>query len=87
MLLRGGAIFGNASTRISEIVPSERQLAYGGWPDIDELYKKQLRRRTPEKREAMLHEIQKILHERTQSAPIWDYFWPSGTGPASRRPR
>ena len=35
----------------------------------------------PEKREAMLHDIQKILHERTRFAPIWDYFWPSGIGP------
>ncbi len=55
--------------------------AYGGFPDIDELYKRQLTETDPEKREAMLHEIQKILHERTRFAPIWDYFWPSGLGP------
>ena len=35
----------------------------------------------PKKREAMLHQVQKILHERTRFAPIWDYFWPSGIGP------
>jgi peptide/nickel transport system substrate-binding protein len=29
----------------------------------------------------MLHELQKMLHERTRFAPIWDYFWPSGLGP------
>jgi len=75
------AILGNASTRISEIVPSSGSYAYGGWPDIDELYKKQLGETDPKKREAMLHEIQKTLHERTRFAPIWDYFWPSGTGP------
>jgi len=35
----------------------------------------------PAKREAMLHHIQKLLHERTRFAPIFDYFWPSGLGP------
>ena len=74
-------IYGNASTRMSVIVPSSGIFAYGGWPDIDELYEKQLTETDPEKREAMLHEIQKILHERTRFAPIWDYFWPSGLGP------
>ena len=44
-------------------------------------YKKQLTETDPEKREAILHEIQKILHERTRFAPIWDYYWPSGIGP------
>jgi peptide/nickel transport system substrate-binding protein len=75
------AIYGNASTRISEIVPSNGNYAYGGWPDVDEMYKKQLTETDPKKREAMLHELQKILHERTRFAPIWDYFWPSGLGP------
>jgi peptide/nickel transport system substrate-binding protein len=76
-----GATYGNASTRMSVIVPSDGIYAYGGWPDVDELYKKQLTENDPEKRATMLHEIQKILHERTRFAPIWDYFWPSGIGP------
>ena len=75
------AIMGNASTRIAAIVPSDGTYAYGGWPDLDELYKKQLSETDPEKRGAMLAEIQKILHERVRFAPIWDYFWPSGVGP------
>ncbi len=75
------AIFGNASTRMSENVPSSGTYAYGGWPDIDELYQKQLTETDAAKREAMLHQIQKLLHERTRFAPIYDYFWPSGVGP------
>ena len=75
------AIYGNASTRVSEIVPSSGTYAYGGWPDVDELYKKQLGESDPAKREAMLQQLQKILNERTRYAPIWDYFWPSGLGP------
>jgi peptide/nickel transport system substrate-binding protein len=75
------AIYGNASTRMSESVPSSGAYAYGGWPDIDDLYKQQLTETDPEAREGMLHKIQKTLHERTRFAPIWDYFWPTGIGP------
>ena len=75
------AIFGNTSTRLSENVPSSGTYAYGGWPDVDELYRKQLNETDPAKREGMLHQIQKLLHERTRFAPIYDYFWPSGVGP------
>ena len=75
------AIYGNASTRMSESVPSSGAYAYGGWPDIDDLYKRQLTETDPEAREGMLHKIQKTLHERTRFAPIWDYFWPTGIGP------
>jgi len=75
------AVYGNASTRMSEVVPTSGSYAYGGYPDIDDLYKKQLSETDPAKREAMLHQIQKTLHERTRFAPIWDYFWPTGLGP------
>ena len=53
------AIYGNASTRMAENVPSSGTYAYGGWPDVDELYQKQLTETDPEKRGAMLAEIQK----------------------------
>jgi peptide/nickel transport system substrate-binding protein len=75
------AIYGNASTRMAENVPSAGTYAYGSWPDIDELYQKQLTETDPAKRGEMLHRIQKILHERTRFAPIYDYFWASGIGP------
>src|SRR5207237_9396691 len=60
------AIYGNASTRISEIVPSAGMYAYGGYPDIDDLFKRQLTEVDPKKREAMLHQIQKTVHEPTR---------------------
>jgi len=66
---------------MSEVVLSTGTYSYGGYPDIDELYKRQLTQTDPKKREGMLHEIQKTLHERTRFAPIFDYFWPSGLGP------
>ena len=63
-----------------------RGYAYGGWPDVDELYKQQAREADTKKREVMLHQIQQILHERVRFAPIFDYFWPSGVGPRVEDP-
>jgi len=37
------AVYGNAASRLSEIVPSDGAYAYGGYPDIDALYKEQAR--------------------------------------------
>ena len=80
------AVYGNASTRMSEIVPADGAFAYGAFPDVDELYKRQSRENDAKKRDAMLHEIQKTLHERMRFAPIYDYFWPSGVGPRVEDP-
>jgi hypothetical protein len=45
------------------------------------LFQKQLGETDPGKREQMLQEMQKMLHERTRFAVIYNYFWPSGIGP------
>jgi peptide/nickel transport system substrate-binding protein len=75
------AVYGNAASRLSEIVPSEGAYAYGGYSDIDEMYKEQARESDRAKREALLHRIQQLLHERVRFGPIFDYVWPSGVGP------
>jgi peptide/nickel transport system substrate-binding protein len=75
------ALYGNAASRMSEIVPSNGAYAYGGEADIDELYKQQSTETDRMKREALLHQIQKLLHERVRFAPIYEYIWPSGVGP------
>ena len=33
------------------------------------------------KREALLHKIQQLVHERAMFAPIFLFVWPSGMGP------
>jgi peptide/nickel transport system substrate-binding protein len=75
------ALYGNAASRMSEVVPSDATYAYGGYPDIDDLYKNQARETDKKKREAMLHKIQQLLHERVRFGPIYQYIWPSGIGP------
>jgi peptide/nickel transport system substrate-binding protein len=64
-----------------------RTYAYGGYPDIDGLYKEQALVTDRRKREALLHQIQQLLHERVRFGPIWDYVWPSGVAREWRSPR
>jgi peptide/nickel transport system substrate-binding protein len=80
------AAYGNAASRMSEHVPSTGTYAYGGYPDIDALYKEQALVTDRRKREALLHQIQQLVHERVRFGPIWDYVWPSGVGPRVEEP-
>jgi len=80
------ALYGNAASRMSEIVPTDGTYAYGGYPDIDALYKQQARETDRRQREALLHQIQYLLHERVRFGPIWEYIWPSGIGPRVEEP-
>ena len=82
----GVALYGNAASRMSEVVPSTGAYAYGGYPDIDALYAQQALETDRNKREAMLHQIQRLLHERVRFGPIWEYIWPSGIGPRVAEP-
>ena len=80
------ALYGNAASRMSEVIPSEGSFAYGGWPDVDALYKQQARETDRRKREALLHQIQQIVYGRVRIAPIFQYIWPSGIGPRVEEP-
>jgi peptide/nickel transport system substrate-binding protein len=80
------ALYGNAASRLAEVVPSTGTYAYGGYPDIDALYAQQARETDHAKREAILHQIQRLVHERVRIAPIWQYIWPSGIGPRVAEP-
>jgi peptide/nickel transport system substrate-binding protein len=75
------ALYGNAASRMAEWVPTTGAYAYGGYPDVDALYKQQATETDRRKREALLHQIQQIIRDRMRFAPIWDYTWPSGVGP------
>jgi peptide/nickel transport system substrate-binding protein len=80
------ALYGNAASRMSEVIPSDGSYAYGGYPDIDALYKQQGRETDRKKREALLHQIQQLVHERVRLGPIYEYIWPSGIGPRVAEP-
>ena len=77
----GSAAFGNAATRIEAFVLSSGIRAYGGYPDIDGLYQEQASELDTKKREASLHRIQRLMHERAMFAPIVEPAFLCGYGP------
>jgi peptide/nickel transport system substrate-binding protein len=72
---------GNAATRVEAFIYSKGSYAYGGYPDIDELFQQQSRERDPAKREVLLHRIQQLTIDRVMFAPIWNTRVLIGVGP------
>ena len=72
---------GNAATRVEAFIYSKGSFAYGGYPDIDELFLQQARERDPGKRESLLHRIQQLTIDRAMFAPIWSTRVLIGVGP------
>ncbi len=72
---------GNAASRVAEFMYSKGSHAYGGYPDIDDLFQQQARERDPGKREALLHRIQQLTIDRVMFAPIMDLRALMGVGP------
>jgi peptide/nickel transport system substrate-binding protein len=79
ILAASGAI-GSASTRLENYVVSWGEFAYGGYPDLDELFQRQARERDPKRREALLHELQRQVYERAMFAPIFEIAGLNGVG-------
>jgi len=72
---------GNAATRVEAFIQSKGAYAYGGYPDIDELFQEQARERDAKKREALLFKIQQLTIDRVMYAPIMDLRALGGVGP------
>jgi len=47
-------------------------------PEVQDLFDRQARELNRGKREEMLHQIQKVLHDRTVFAPIWENGFRNG---------
>ena len=60
--------------------------AYGGYPDLDDLFLQQAQERDRKRREALLHQIQRLLHERVMHAPIFEPATLHGVGPRVAEP-
>jgi peptide/nickel transport system substrate-binding protein len=73
--------FGNAATRLEAFVVSGGTYAYGGYPDIDGLFREQAAELDLKRREATLHRIQQLLHDKVMFAPIWLNAGMNGVGP------
>ena len=81
-LIQGASgAFGNAATRIEAFVATGGAYVYGSYPDIDGLFKEQAGENDPKRREATLHRIQQLVHEKVVYAPIWELAFLNGVGP------
>jgi peptide/nickel transport system substrate-binding protein len=72
---------GNASTRLEAFVLTGATYAYGGYPDIDGLFREQVSEVDRKKREATLHKIQQLMHERVMFLPLLEPAFLNGVGP------
>jgi peptide/nickel transport system substrate-binding protein len=76
---RGAA--GNAATRLDAFVAAAGTFTYGSYADIEGLIREQAAELDPKKRQAILHRIQEMIHERAMFAPIWELAFLNGYGP------
>ena len=71
---------GNAATRLEAYAVSGGTFAYGGYPEIDGLFREQSNQLDRAKREATLHRIQQLVQERAMVAPIYELAFLTGVG-------
>jgi len=77
---------GPASSRLESFVVSSAPYASGGYPDIDDLFGQQAQERDRKKREALLYQIQRLMHERIMFGPIFEPATLHGIGPRVEEP-
>jgi peptide/nickel transport system substrate-binding protein len=73
--------FGNAATRLESFVVAGGAYVYGSYPDIDSLFKDQTAELDRKKREALLHKIQQLMHDKAMHIPVWELAFINGHGP------
>jgi peptide/nickel transport system substrate-binding protein len=73
--------FGNAATRLETFVAASGPYAYGSYPDIDGLLREQAGELDRKRREATLHRIQQLMHDKAMVAPIWELGFIHAQGP------
>ena len=71
----------NAATRLEGYVTRTGNFAYGVLPEVEDLFQRQAREVDRTKREAMLHQIQRIVHERVIHAPLYELAGLHASGP------
>src|SRR5262249_42243767 len=73
--------FGNAASRIESYVAKGGAYVYGSYPDLHAPFQQQGTQIDAKQREATLHKIQQIVHDRTIYAPLWQLAFLNGAGP------
>jgi len=82
LVFGGSGTAGNAATRLQTFATKGGQYAMGVLPEVQDLFECQARELDKKKREELLHQIQRILHDRVIFAPIWENGFIRGVGPS-----
>ena len=77
---------GNAATRIETMATKNGLYAYGVLPEVEDLFQRQAKELDRKKREELLHQAQKILHDKVVFAPIWENGFIRASGPRVEEP-
>ena len=81
-LIQGASgAFGNAATRLETFVVKGGAYVYGNYPELDELFQQQAAELDLKKREALLHKMQQLVHEKGIYAHLWQQAFINGVGP------
>ena len=72
---------GNAATRLEGYVTKTGIYSYGVIPEVEDLFEQQARELDRKKREALLDQIQRILHDRVMQAPLYQLGFVCAVGP------
>ena len=81
LIQSGSGAYGNAATRLEAFVAADGLYAYGSYPDIEGLFREQAAELDPKRREAILHKLQQLMHDKAMFAPIWELGFLNGHGP------
>ena len=77
---------GNAATRLAILAVKGGPYTAGVVPEVQDLFERQAREPDRKKREQLLHQIQRTLHEKKIFAPIWENGFIRGVGPRVEEP-
>jgi peptide/nickel transport system substrate-binding protein len=80
LLIGATGAAGNAAARLEPFFTKNGIYAYGTRPEIDDLFQRQANEMDRGKREALLHQIQKIVADQVLAAPIFQQAFPWGVG-------
>jgi peptide/nickel transport system substrate-binding protein len=73
-------VVGNAALPLETYAVSGGTFAYGGYPDVDGLFREQAVELDRAKRETILRRMQQLIYERAMFAPIYELAFVNGVG-------
>jgi peptide/nickel transport system substrate-binding protein len=86
LLIGATGAAGNAAARLEPFFTKSGIYAYGTRPEIDDLFQRQAKESDRNKREAILHQIQKIVSDQVLAAPIFQQAFLWGVGARVEQP-